>query len=163
MLYRNRSGTYPTFWNVKIANWFWRLADATLSWHLVFNVCPLMLVCLQLFNINIVLLLIELSYNGIHTGKKPYPCRFCDKAFSQYGSRRIHEQIHTGELPFKCRVCDENWRRRLPTKYTYERTLEKSHIIVLFVAKPHSSVTIKPTRTIAHFSAISAMPNSWSS
>ena len=43
----------------------------------------------------------------IYTGKKPYKCNECDKAFSQPRYLRIHERTHTGEKPYQCNQCDK--------------------------------------------------------
>lgn len=35
-----------------------------------------------------------------HTGAKPYGCRYCERKFSDFGSRIKHERSHTGERPY---------------------------------------------------------------
>lgn len=40
-----------------------------------------------------------------HTGQKPYACKFCDRRFSDFGSRIKHERTHTGERPYCCEIC----------------------------------------------------------
>lgn len=42
----------------------------------------------------------------IHTGDKPYECKFCEKTFNQSGARNAHMKIHTGERNYVCRVCN---------------------------------------------------------
>lgn len=37
-------------------------------------------------------------FNRTHTGAKPYGCRYCERKFSDFGSRIKHERSHTGEL-----------------------------------------------------------------
>lgn len=39
-----------------------------------------------------------------HTGQKPYGCRYCERKFSDFGSRIKHERSHTGERPYICQV-----------------------------------------------------------
>ena len=43
----------------------------------------------------------------IHTGEKPYKCRFCDRKFAGIGDRNSHARTHTGERPYKCGLCDK--------------------------------------------------------
>ncbi|XP_035896961.1 zinc finger protein 26-like [Anopheles stephensi] len=45
--------------------------------------------------------------------QKPLKCRFCDKRFTTYGSRRLHEDVKHGKntVTFKCTVC----QRELPS------------------------------------------------
>jgi uncharacterized Zn-finger protein len=35
---------------------------------------------------------------------KKFPCKYCEKSFTQNGNLITHERIHTGERPFKCDV-----------------------------------------------------------
>ena len=50
----------------------------------------------------------------MHTGEKPYQCRYCIKAFCRSDDRTKHERIHTGETPYQCNHldCDHKYNRK---------------------------------------------------
>jgi uncharacterized Zn-finger protein len=41
-------------------------------------------------------------HERVHTGAKPYKCRYCDYRASQSGNVRVHERRHLGEPAFDC-------------------------------------------------------------
>ena len=47
----------------------------------------------------------------IHTGERPYKCRFCLNSFRLSHTRKAHERIHTGEKPYKCPHCARSFVR----------------------------------------------------
>ena len=60
-------------------------------------------------------------HERIHTGKKLYSCKFCDKKFTQSNTLKAHGTIHTGEKPYSCKFCDK--------KFIHPSTLKKHEII----------------------------------
>ncbi|WAR16512.1 ZIK1-like protein [Mya arenaria] len=66
----------------------------------------------------------------VHTGEKPYHCRWCDMTFKQRhhlkrhevkkhldkletsGNHKIHMRVHTGEKPYKCQWCNKTFKQR---------------------------------------------------
>ena len=57
----------------------------------------------------------------IHTGEKPYACKYCDKKFNRNSNIKEHERTHTGEKPYACRYCDKMFNRSGSVK-KHERT-----------------------------------------
>jgi uncharacterized Zn-finger protein len=43
----------------------------------------------------------------VHTGEKPFACRFagCDYRAVEQSRITVHERMHTGERPFSCPAC----------------------------------------------------------
>lgn len=44
-----------------------------------------------------------------HNGQKPYGCKYCERKFSDFGSRIKHERCHTGERPYVCTQCNKSF------------------------------------------------------
>lgn len=60
----------------------------------------------------------------VHSGEKPFQCRFCPKAFAQFRNLKAHERIHRGEKPYQCEKCG----KRFPQSSAY-----KNHLYILYL------------------------------
>ena len=48
----------------------------------------------------------------VHTGKRPFKCSTCDKAFTQKQVFEVHNRTHTEEKPYICSTCDKAFNEK---------------------------------------------------
>ncbi|CAH8515266.1 unnamed protein product [Schistosoma turkestanicum] len=70
-------------------------------------------------------------HHRIHTGTKPFMCKYCPRSFGRSDHLRTHTRSHTGERPYTCESCGRKFAR------SDERTRHK---------KVHSCGVVKDTQ-----------------
>ncbi|CAH8564526.1 unnamed protein product [Heterobilharzia americana] len=50
-------------------------------------------------------------HHRIHTGTKPFMCKYCPRSFGRSDHLRTHTRSHTGERPYMCESCGRKFAR----------------------------------------------------
>lgn len=90
-------------------------------------------------------------HHRIHTGSKPFMCRFCPRRFGRSDHLRTHVRSHTGERPYLCETCGKRFAR------SDERTRHRK--IRGCCSTEVGSTNVNPAPTIG-FPAIRPVPKS---
>lgn len=72
----------------------------------------------------------------ILSGKKPFKCGDCEKAFSQSPCLPLHCRVHPGEKPCSCGTCGKAFSQGTNQKSVGGFTVEKSLLSAVCAVKP---------------------------